>query len=257
MFLAIVIGLASAALLVFSGYVLGAKQGMQKRQLLRQQTRMFRQQNHINREEIKQLREQVNEYKRRDNTHKDDVGEKIEAVLAQGDALREMVEPLIQRDAEFQNFHMTLQQTLHSLAQGEQSDFDLSDLTVNSKHRSELTGLLDQMAKKANLTTVLLSDEAGLPLATNSNATQADRMTAVSSPILLLCERISRSDAPAPLSVVIYDESNTQTLCRIFQVNDQKLYLIAQSVGVRLSPTALDAALPKVDRLLSPQVTIP
>jgi hypothetical protein len=258
MLLATIIGLASTALLVFAGYIWGAKHGSQRRrQLLSQQIRMFRQQSHINREELQHLRQQINEQRRFNKASEKGVGEKIEAVLSQGNELRQMVEPLIKRETEFQNFYMSVQQTLNTLMQPEQSHFDLSDLTINSKHRSELTRLLDQMAEKARLTTVMISDEAGLPLAFNSHATQTDRMAALSSLIVLLSERISRNNAPAPLSVIIYDEANTQTLCRIFQVNQQKLFLIAQSVGVHLTPTSLDAALPKVDSLLSPQVIIP
>lgn len=257
MLLATIIGLASTALLVFAGYILGAKHGLQRRQLMIQQIRMFRQQSHINREELQHLRQQINEQRRRNKASEDHVGEKIEAVLTQGNELRQLVEPLIKREAEFQNFYMAVQQTLNALMPSEQPDLDLSDLTINSKHRSELTRLLDQMAEKAHLTTVVISDEAGLPLAFNSDATQTDRMAALTSLIVLLSERISRNDGPAPLSVVIYDESNTQTLCRIFQVNQQKLFLLAQSVDVRLTPTALDAALPKVNSLLSPQATVP
>jgi hypothetical protein len=146
---------------------------------------------------------------------------------------------------------LSTQQLLKHLIQREQLSFDLSNLKAVPGRRSDLTALLDQIAEKGNLSAVLLSDEEGWPLASSSNSRNPEKLAATASLLLLLADRFARDDSPAPLSLMVHDESNTITLCRIFRVGGQRLSLTAVSTGTPLTPTALDPALVKVDAVLA------
>ncbi|MER2606723.1 MAG: hypothetical protein ABTQ29_12885 [Siculibacillus sp.] len=145
----------------------------------------------------------------------------------------------------------TIEQALAPLVQREQLSLDLSQLKTDSGQRRDLTLLLDKIAEVGNFSSVVLSDEEGLPLAANAKAQGIDRQAANSSMILLLADRMSGADRPAPQSILVHDVSNTTTLCRIFAVNDQRLSLSAVTSGARLTPTALDPVLVKVVGMLS------
>ena len=97
----------------------------------------------------------------------------------------------------------------------------------------------------------MLSDNEGLPLAASRNARDLDRLGATSSLLLLIADRIGRDDAPAALALMVHDGANMVTMCRIFNVGDQRLALTAVSPGGQLTPTALDPALVKVNAVLS------
>jgi hypothetical protein len=150
-----------------------------------------------------------------------------------------------------ETLRLSIQQLLNPLIQREQLSFDLSNLQAVPGRRSDLTALLDQIAEKGNLSAVLLSDEEGWPLASSGNARNPEKLGATASLLLLLADRFARDDSPAPLSLMVHDESNTVTLSRIFRVGGQRLSLTAVSTGNQLTPTALDPALVKVDAVLA------
>ncbi|MCK7533022.1 MAG: hypothetical protein MZV63_19325 [Marinilabiliales bacterium] len=163
-----------------------------------------------------------------------------------------MPEQLSQRPNEQENNLLaTLQQVLTPLVQREQLSHELSHLEARLGHGSDLTILLDQIAEKGNFEAVLLGDEAGWPLAASSNTRDLERWGATTSLLLLLADRMSRDSAPAPLALMVHDEANKVTLCRIFRVSGQRLSLTAASTGAQLTPTALDPALVKVNAALS------
>jgi len=150
-----------------------------------------------------------------------------------------------------EDLHTTIKRVLTPLIQRERLSFDLSHLKATSGRRSDLTTLVDQIAEKGNFSAVLLSDEAGWPLASSNNARDLDRLGATTSLLFLLADRIARDKAPAPLSLMVHDEANTVTLCRIFRVGSQRLSLTAVSTGTQLTPMTLDPALAKVEAVLS------
>lgn len=162
--------------------------------------------------------------------------------------LRQRLSPPDEGD---ENLRTTIKQVLAPLMQREQLSFDLSHLKGAAGRRGDLTALVDQIADKGNFSAVLLSDQEGWPLASSSNTRDLERLGATASLLFLLADRIARDSAPAPLSLIVHDEANTVTLCRIFQVADQRLSLTAVSTGSQLTPTALDPALVKVAGVLS------
>ena len=162
--------------------------------------------------------------------------------------LRQRLLPLDEGD---ENLRTTIKQVLTPLLEREQLSFELSHLVATSGRRSDLTALMDQIAEKGNFLAVLLSDEDGWPLASSSNTRDLERLGATASLAFLLADRIARDSAAAPLSLMVHDEANTVTLCRIFSVADQRLSLTAVSSGAQLTPMALDPALVKVAAVLS------
>lgn len=207
--LSVVIGIGAAALLLSSGYLLGANRGYHSREQLRQ--RILDQE-----EEINLLRQRLSPLEEGE--------EKLRVTI------KEMLTPLMQRD---------------------QLSFDLAHLKAEPGRRSDLTALLDQIAERGNFSAVLLSDDDGWPLASSSTARDLDRLRATASLLLVVADRATHGNAPAPLSLMLHDETNTVTLVRIFHVWGQRLSLTAVSTGGQLSPTALDPALVKIGAVLS------
>jgi predicted regulator of Ras-like GTPase activity (Roadblock/LC7/MglB family) len=171
--------------------------------------------------------------------------------LMQAAEMRQLPEQLPQQHNEQDDsLRATIQQVLTPLVQRERLSHELSHLETRLGHDSDLKALLDQLAEKGNFEAVLLGDEAGWPLAASSNTRDLEKLGAISSLLLLSADRMSRDGAPAPLALMIHDEANKVTLCRIFRVGGQRLSLIAASTGAQLTPTALDPALVKVDAVL-------
>lgn len=171
--------------------------------------------------------------------------------LMQAAKMKELPERLLQRQNEQEDsLRVAIQQLLNPLVQRERLSQELSHLEARSGHDGDLTILLDQMAERGNFEAVLLSDEEGWPLAASSNTRDPERLGAIASQLLLLADRMSRDGAPAPIALMLHDETNTATLSRIFRVGDQRLSLTAASTGAQFTPTALDPALVKVDAVL-------
>ena len=145
----------------------------------------------------------------------------------------------------------TAEKVFTPLLQRERLGMELGSLEAETGDRRGLTHLLDQVAEKGRFRVVVLNDDEGLPLATSSNAWDVDRLAGVSAHVSVLADRLGRAGAPAPLSVMLHDEDNQLTLCRIFRVRDKRLVLTAVSTGAELSTSALDPALGKVDAVLS------
>ena len=247
MIVAVIIGVGAAAALLSAGYLIGARRGSDARQELRAQ-------NLEQLTKLIELRQQLTLQKNTDGDSRSDLATMIDALVRQGNVLQHVIEPLVERsNADIQDLRTTLQLLLAPLAQREQLALELANLHGSSRGRADLTQLLDQIAEKGQFSAVLLSDADGLPLAASTNAKELERLAAISALALIVADRIARDGSPAPSSLVLHDEANSETLCRIFRVGDQRLLLAAVSVGIPLAATALDPALPKVDDALSMQ----
>jgi len=143
----------------------------------------------------------------------------------------------------------TIEQVLTPLIRKEQLSQGLSQASVG-EHR-DLTPLLDQIAEKGDFSAVLLSNEEGLPLAANRGTPDLGPLLATASLLLLVADRITGHQAAAPRAIMIHDETDATTLCRIFRIQGQRLSLTAVTNGARLTPTVLDPALARVDAILT------
>lgn len=148
-----------------------------------------------------------------------------------------------------ESLRATIEEVLTPLIRKEQLAQGLSHVSLGA-HR-DLTPLFDQIAEKGGFSTVLLSNEEGLPLAANTAAGDSGRLLATASLMLLVADRIAGQQAPAPLAIMIYDETDASTLFRIFRIHDHRLSLTAVTRGARVTPTVLDPVLARVGAALS------
>jgi predicted regulator of Ras-like GTPase activity (Roadblock/LC7/MglB family) len=247
-----IVGVSAAVLLLSAGYLLGAKRGFEAREQLQFLNLLQSQQNSQQTEELQRLREQLLQRQQNDTD--------IQSLRTELGKVQQVMTPLIQRltwqqqhDTDIQSLRTELdkvQQVVTPLIQRERLSFALANLETGAGRYRNLMDLVNQIAVKGSFSAVLLNDAEGLPLAASSNAKDLDRLAALSSMVLLLAERISRDDAPSPLAVMIHDESNKLTLCRIFRVGGRRLMLTAVSSDAQLLPTSLDPALVKLDTVL-------
>lgn len=127
----------------------------------------------------------------------------------------------------------------------------LSGVVGASTGRSGLQELLNVIAQRAGMSTVLLADGVGLPLASSNSGDDPDALAAISSLWLSLSDKIGALGFPAPLAAVLKDESHQTILHRVFEVEQERFVLTAVSKGRYLPPDGLDPALSKIGQLLS------
>lgn len=241
----VILGLSGIVLLVIAGYILGTNRSTQSRKQLVEQ-------NLQQAEELQRARVQLAEQQKADaEAVRANLATMLNTLVRHTDTMQRLVEPLTRHHREVEDLRSVVQKVLTPLTQRDRLAFELSNLSTDSHDQKSLTRLLDQIAEKGQFWAVLLSNQDGLPLAASHNARDLNKLTAVSSLMLLLAERIGRDGDATPLSVQIHDEANMATLCRIFRVNGQRLLLTAVSTGADMSATALDPALAKVGSILS------
>jgi hypothetical protein len=219
----IVLGLATAIILLLAGYLFGIRQGYQAREKLRKQL-----------------------------SHSRDL--KIDALLQHSNALQRVIEPLAEWDVQVEKLRTEMQQVQASLTNQDQVALDLTNLQTSASNRSDLASLMNEISEKARFEAVLLSDENGLPLVSSSEAKDLDRLAAIASFVVIFGDRISRGDDARPISFLVRDNKKRDILCRIFNASNQRLVLTAVSDNQQLTPSALDPALDKVISLLSPRI---
>jgi len=173
-----------------------------------------------------------------------------EQQLYQVDELTRLRERLALHENEDDNLRRAIQQVLTPLVKRDQLSYELGRLDADSEQRRDLTALLDRMAEKGNFSGVLLTDEQGWPLAVGTATRNQDRLGATASLLLLLADRMGRDGSAPPLALLVHDAANTTTLCRLFQVENQRLLLTVTAPGADLNPAALDPALVRLNRAL-------
>jgi len=170
----------------------------------------------------------------------------------QAETLKQLSEQYSRRTADQEgSLRTTIQQVLAPLVERERLSLDLAHFSTRSGQRRDLAPLLDKIAALGHFTTVLLSNEDGLPLAANSASRNLDQLAAASTRLALVADQIGGEQGLAPLSVMVRDASDATTLCRIFRVQGQRLSLTAVSNDSRLTSVALEPALMKIEAALS------
>ena len=185
MLLATTTGLVAAVLVLTAGYLLGARRGATARERLWQQSLDVVD---TYRRERVDLLEQRNALQSAGLGQ--DFGKLLELVLRQGDALQRLLEPLTSRMED--DLRATVEHVLTPLARRERLIVALADVETGTGHQGDLARLLDRIAEKGQFRTVVLSDDAGLPLAASSNAWDVERLAAIGSLLLMSADRIGR-----------------------------------------------------------------
>jgi hypothetical protein len=145
----------------------------------------------------------------------------------------------------------SIQEMLAPLVERERISIDLSKVNISLGERRDLSRLLDTIASVGHFGSVLLSNEEGLPLAANREARNAEQMAAFLTRLAMVTDQTAGRDGRAPVSILIRDALDETTLCRVFYVRGQRLFLAARSSDARLTSVDLDPALTKVEAALS------
>lgn len=148
----------------------------------------------------------------------------------------------------------TLRAMLAPVLEREKLAHDLSSLQAKVGLR-DLPKLLDAISDAGGFSAVVLSDDAGLPVAASANAGASaqmlDRLVGAASLVLMLADRAESSSEPRPLGVVMHDESNRMVVFRIFTVDGARFVITAAARGRPLLPNALDPIVGKLETVLA------
>ena len=165
--------------------------------------------------------------------------------------LQRMTSLLAQRGDGAGDVRKMMNELLAPMLDRERSLRELSSIHVGAGGLGALPALLDAIAQKAGFSSVVLSDESGLPLAASSDASDVEGLAGIAAFFLTLAERAERASLPRPLSCVVLDETNRTTLHRMFVVGPTRFTVSAVSRGLEVGPGALDPALSPLEQALT------
>lgn len=144
----------------------------------------------------------------------------------------------------------TLREVIEPYNEDQRLHRALSTLDQEFSSRGELPDLLRRIAHRGGFTSVILSDEVGLPIATHGGAHVAETLAAVSSLLLKLVDRLATAELPAPIGAVFRDVDNQLLVHRVFSVGGERFVLTAVTRARALNPDVLDPALIRIEALL-------
>ncbi|MFO0549538.1 MAG: hypothetical protein U0271_14190 [Polyangiaceae bacterium] len=162
--------------------------------------------------------------------------------------LKRAMAPLIEREAETKGLRDLMQKAISPLLERERIGKELARLELSKP--AELPSVLDAIAQNGGFSAVVLSDDAGLPLAASNNTEDADVLAGSSSIVFTLTERAEREGRAAPVALVSHHADNQVILHRVFDLQDCRLILTAVARGRMLTPDSLDPALGSIERVL-------
>lgn len=254
MILAIIIGLFSAIILLIAGYIFGTRRDNSaykdiKEQLAQSQREISRL--NLSADTQKNMKDQLVQAQGEISRLNLNAETKMDTLLQQSDSLNKIVKPLAEWDSQLGKLDDAVQVMKDSADSNKKVANELTNLETNASHRSNLTSLMDEIVKKAGFEMALLSDDQGLPISGNSNIQDIEKFAALSAFILIFCDRFTRDDLVAPLSLLTHDADNREMLCRIFNIGDQRFVLTAISLNQMLTSDVLDPTLPRVADILT------
>ena len=201
--------------------------------------------------ELRQRESDEAALKARLNTYLNKLPDRTSEASALRAELEEMIRPLIDRDRNDQELRTSIEELLSPLVREKRLGLDLSSMSAASATRGALPQLLNEVVDRAGLNGALLTDEAGLPLASHEGTKDVERLASIASLLVLLSDRVARDGAAVPQSLLLHDESNQLILCRIFSVASQRLILTATARAGQLQLGSLDPVLPKIENALT------
>jgi adenosyl cobinamide kinase/adenosyl cobinamide phosphate guanylyltransferase len=135
----------------------------------------------------------------------------------------------------------------------ERLEREMVGLSAGTEHAVSLVEVLDALARIGAFSTVVVSDEVGLPLASNRGGVDPEVHAGIASMLLTVFERAARNDQPRPLGAVFRDEAHRLVIHRVFTVQSARFVLTAVSMGMDVGPEALDPALVSIERMMTRQ----
>jgi hypothetical protein len=210
--------------------------------------------------ELRALHDSISTRERGNDAFRDEVRTQLSTILRQAGnpeqlqrSLQKAMAPLLEHKQDgSSDLQRVITEALAPLLERERTGYELSTIRT-SGGLGALPALLDTIAQKAALSSLVLSDEAGLPLAASSDARDVDALAGTAAFFLTLSDRAERTGQPRPLSSVLLDDANRMTIHRTFTVGAARYTLSGVARGRSLAPGALDPALLSVERALLQQ----
>jgi hypothetical protein len=166
-------------------------------------------------------------------------------------SMKELLQPLFARDLQARELRDAVNGLLAPMVERERLGLELTRLDASLGAQTGLSQLLGSVAKRAGFSTVLVTDNNGLPMGQNEGAQQVDMLCASLGLLLNMVDRISTNGGAAPLAVALRDADNRVAVHRIFRVDGQRYVLTAVSSGSFLPPDVLDPTLSRIERVLT------
>jgi len=180
-----------------------------------------------------------------------EVAKKSEGSAHVEERLRTVLAPLLaERGDGARDVRRVIGEALEPLLERENLGRDLAAIQVGSGSLADLPAVLDAIAAKAGLSSLVLSDDSGLALAASVGSSEVDSLSGTAAFFVTLAERAERASLPRPLSCVVLDETNRVTVHRLFSVAGTRFNLSAVSRGRPMAPGVLDQALLPLERVL-------
>ena len=164
--------------------------------------------------------------------------------------LRTEIEAMLRGAQRSEKLHADLTRQLRPLLEQGQVTAALLSLDSTLSASGDLREALTLIADLAGFSTVVLSDNVGLPIASNTDAKDIELHSALSSLFLTLIDRVRGNNLPAPIAAVFRDQANQVVVHRVFSVRSERYVMTAVATGKPLAPDALDPALTPVERII-------
>lgn len=173
----------------------------------------------------------------------------LAAAQAQGD-LRRLLQQATQRNDAAAAELREAERALTPIFERERTVQAIEHIQMGAGTRGELPRLLDAIARAGGLRALVLSDDSGLPLASNEGAERAEVLAAVWSQVLVLGDRVAANSEPPPVAMRVLDAHGRVIVLRVITAGRQRFVLVAVAHGEGLSADALEPAVPKLEQVL-------
>jgi hypothetical protein len=246
--------LLAAIPLVLAGYLIGVRRGAETRTALRSELAQLQATLAACEGELRRYQELLlaAQQQMASRSPESEAGAaKGEPLKSQIDAsIRNVLQPLLAREQQTRELRDAVNGLLGPMVERERLGLELARLDAGSG-KGGLAPLLTAMAKRAGFSTVLVTDDNGLPMGQNDGAKQVELLSATLGMILHMVDRISRAGGSIPLAVVLRDTENQVALHRMFKVDNRRYVVTATAAGGLLTPDLLDPTLARIERVLT------
>lgn len=209
------------------------------------------------REELRALSRVVREREHEEHKERAAIEQRLAALAERSskpeelqNELKRLVAPLVAREAETRGLRDMVQKAVQPLVERDRMGRDLARLEQTTS-RAGLSSVLDAIAQNGGFSAVVLSDDAGLPLAASAGTTDVEAIAGGSSLVFTLAERAEREGRAPVIAMLVHHGDNQLVLHRIFGPKEAPLMVTAVCRGRALPPDALDPALGSIERALA------
>ncbi len=177
--------------------------------------------------------------------------QRVDAINAETQAeLKRLASSVVQSRDTGRHEMKEVERILSPLLERERVAQAIQHIDLGRGTREELPRILDAIAVAGSLSTLVLSDDSGLPLVASQGSERTDVLAGVWSQLLILADRVVENGDPAPFGMRVLDVDGRVLAHRIFSAGDQRFLLTAVARAGGLGPEALEPAVAKLERVL-------